>query len=72
MQEAAKPIYAEIQAIIMDEVPMHFAWYRPFLHTVNKAKFANYVVQRRRLACSTSSQDWTGAVGLIRSSWAIG
>jgi peptide/nickel transport system substrate-binding protein len=25
-QDAAKPIYAEIQAIIMDEVPMHFAW----------------------------------------------
>ncbi|HYH10923.1 MAG TPA: hypothetical protein VD789_01120, partial [Thermomicrobiales bacterium] len=41
-QEAAKPIYAEIQRILVDDVPFHFAWYRPFLHVVNKEKFANY------------------------------
>lgn len=40
--EEAKPIYAEIQRIIVDDVPFHFAWYRPFLHVVNQEKFANY------------------------------
>jgi peptide/nickel transport system substrate-binding protein len=39
--EAAKPIYAQIQAILMDEVPMHWAWYRPFLYVV-RADFGNY------------------------------
>jgi peptide/nickel transport system substrate-binding protein len=34
--EAAKEIYKQIQAIIMDEVPMFYAWYRPFLHVVRK------------------------------------
>jgi peptide/nickel transport system substrate-binding protein len=41
-QETAKPIYAQIQKIIVDDAPFHFAWYRPFLHVVNKEKFANY------------------------------
>ncbi|MGD9856989.1 MAG: ABC transporter substrate-binding protein, partial [Planctomycetaceae bacterium] len=39
--EAAKAIYAQIQAILMDEVPMHWAWYRPFLYVV-RADFGNY------------------------------
>lgn len=34
-QEAAKPIYAQIQQILMRDVPMHWAWYRPFIHVVN-------------------------------------
>lgn len=41
-QEEAKPIYAEIQKIIVEDCPFHFAWYRPFLNVVNKEKFANY------------------------------
>jgi peptide/nickel transport system substrate-binding protein len=61
-QEAAKPVYAEIQAIIMDEVPMHFAWYRPFLHTVNKAKFANYT-SSGSFGLFYGLQDWTAAEG---------
>ncbi len=39
--DAAKPIYQQIQAILMDEVPMHWAWYRPFLYVV-RAEFENY------------------------------
>jgi peptide/nickel transport system substrate-binding protein len=35
-QEAAKELYKQIQAIIMEDVPMFFAWYRPFLHVVRK------------------------------------
>jgi len=34
-QEAAKPIYAEIQRILMEDVPFHWAWYRPFIHVVS-------------------------------------
>ena len=33
-QEAAKPIYAEIQAILMRDLPFHWAWYRPFIHVM--------------------------------------
>ncbi len=35
------PLYKQIQAIIMEDVPFHFAWYRPFLHVIKK-KFAGY------------------------------
>lgn len=59
-QEAAIPIYADIQRIIMDEVPMHFAWYRPFLHTVNKAKFADYQ-SSGSFGLFYYLQDWTAA-----------
>lgn len=59
-QEAAIPIYADIQRIIMDEVPMHFAWYRPFLHTVNKAKFAGYE-SSGAFGLFYYLQDWTSA-----------
>jgi peptide/nickel transport system substrate-binding protein len=41
-QETAKPIYAQIQKILVDDVPFHFALYRPFLHVVIKENFANY------------------------------
>jgi len=34
--EDAKPIYADIQKILVEETPFFFAWYRPFLHTINK------------------------------------
>lgn len=59
-QEAAIPIYADIQRIIMEDVPMHFAWYRPFLHTVNRAKFANYV-DSGAFGLFHVLEDWTGA-----------
>jgi len=39
--EEAKPMYAEIQAILMQEVPMHWAWYRPFLYVV-RAEYSGY------------------------------
>jgi len=59
-QEEAKPIYAQIQRIIMEDVPMHFAWYRPFLHAVNKTKFANYV-DSGAFGLFHVLEDWTGA-----------
>jgi peptide/nickel transport system substrate-binding protein len=33
-QEAAKPLYGQIQRILMRDVPFHWAWYRPFIHVV--------------------------------------
>ncbi|MGH2535314.1 MAG: ABC transporter substrate-binding protein [Thermomicrobiales bacterium] len=39
--EAAKPIYAQIQQHLMENVPMHWAWYRPFLYVVG-ADYAGY------------------------------
>jgi peptide/nickel transport system substrate-binding protein len=58
--EAAKPIYAEIQKILMDDVPAHWAWYRPFLHAVNKAKFAGYIDSGDYQLFYTL-RDWTAA-----------
>ncbi|MCC6945368.1 MAG: ABC transporter substrate-binding protein [Thermomicrobiales bacterium] len=37
----AKPIFAEIQAVLMQEVPMHWAWYRPFLYVIS-TDFSGY------------------------------
>ena len=39
--EAAKEIYKQIQAILTDDAPIHFAWYRPFLNVIN-SKFTGY------------------------------
>ncbi len=58
--EAAIPIYADIQRIIMDEVPMHFAWYRPFLHVVNQAEFEGYT-SSSDFGLFYFLQDWDGA-----------
>lgn len=34
-QEAAKPIWSQVQQILMRDVPMHWAWYRPFISVVD-------------------------------------
>jgi hypothetical protein len=39
---------------------MHFAWYRPFLHAVNKTKFACFV-SSSDYGLFYFLQDWTGA-----------
>jgi peptide/nickel transport system substrate-binding protein len=55
--EQAKPIYDQIQAILMDEVPVDWAWYRPFLHTVNK-KWQN-VTDSAADGLFYTLKDWT-------------
>jgi peptide/nickel transport system substrate-binding protein len=57
--EAAKPIYSEIQKIIIEEVPFFFAWYRPFLHTVNN-KWTGYTDSGQEGLFYTL-KDWTAA-----------
>jgi peptide/nickel transport system substrate-binding protein len=39
--EAAKPLYGQIQQMLMQDVPMHWAWYRPFLYVV-RANYGGY------------------------------
>lgn len=51
--------YAEIQKILVDEVPFYFAWYRPFLHTINK-RFTGYTDSGSEGLFYTL-QDWTAA-----------
>ena len=58
--EDAKPIYAQIQAILMEDLPAHWAWYRPFLHAVNKSKFAGYTDSGDYQLFYTL-RDWTAA-----------
>jgi peptide/nickel transport system substrate-binding protein len=60
-QEAAKPIYAEIQRIYVDEVPFHGAWYRPFLYVVNKEKFAGYTPSTIDFGLFYDLWNWTAA-----------
>ncbi len=55
--EKAKQIYKQIQAVIMDEVPMFFAWYRPFLHVVKK-KFKGYT-DSAAFGLFHTLEDWT-------------
>ncbi|MDP8909695.1 MAG: ABC transporter substrate-binding protein [Chloroflexota bacterium] len=56
--EAAKPIYAQIQRIIMADVPMHFAWYRPFLHAVSD-RFTGYT-DSAAYGLFHTLEDWSG------------
>jgi peptide/nickel transport system substrate-binding protein len=56
-QDEAKPIYAEIQRIIMDDVPMDYAWYRPFLHVVDK-RFSGYT-DSAAFGLFHTLEDWT-------------
>lgn len=37
-----KDLYAQIQQILVEDLPATYSWYRPFLHVV-KTKFAGYV-----------------------------
>ena len=42
-QEAAKPIWSQVQQILMQDVPMHWAWYRPFISVVDNT-YTGYTV----------------------------
>ena len=55
--EEAKPLYSDIQRIIIEEVPFFFAWYRPFLHTVN-SKWNGYTDSGQEGLFYTL-KDWT-------------
>ncbi len=57
--EKAKEIYKQIQAIFMEEVPVFYAWYRPFLHVVDKTKFTGYVDSAYDNGLYERLQDWT-------------
>jgi peptide/nickel transport system substrate-binding protein len=56
--EKAKVIWKQVQQILQDDVPMFFAWYRPFLHVVNK-KYTGYVDSNLEGGLFERLQDWT-------------
>ncbi|MBA3335940.1 MAG: ABC transporter substrate-binding protein [Chloroflexia bacterium] len=55
--EDAKPIYAEIQRILIEDVPMFFAWYRPFLHAVENT-YTGYT-DSAAYGLFHTLEDWT-------------
>lgn len=55
--EKAKVIYAQIQAILMEDMPIFFAWYRPFLHTVKKT-YTGYT-DSAAFGLFYTLEDWT-------------
>ena len=56
--EVAKGLYKQIQAIIVDDAPFFFAWYRPFLHAVNK-KYTGYTGSNLTQGVFNTLEDFT-------------
>ncbi len=56
--EKAKVIWKQVQVILQDDVPMFFAWYRPFIHVVNQ-RYAGYVDSNLDAGLFERLQDWT-------------
>lgn len=42
-QEQSKPIWAQVQQHLMDALPMHWAWYRPFIYVIDK-RYTGYTL----------------------------
>ncbi|MDQ3168028.1 MAG: ABC transporter substrate-binding protein, partial [Chloroflexota bacterium] len=55
--EVAKGLYAQIQALIVTDVPMFYAWYRPFLHVVKKT-YTGYT-DSAAYGLFHTLEDWT-------------
>jgi peptide/nickel transport system substrate-binding protein len=56
--EKQKPLYAQVQQILMDELPTWYAWYRPFLHVVQK-KFTGYTDSLGPGGIFNALQNWS-------------
>ncbi|MDQ2786672.1 MAG: ABC transporter substrate-binding protein, partial [Chloroflexota bacterium] len=56
--EKQKPLYAQIQQTLMDELPTWYAWYRPFLHVVKK-KFTGYTDSLGPGGIFNALQNWS-------------
>ena len=56
--EKAKVIWKQVQEILQDDVPMFFAWYRPFLHVTAK-RYSGYVDSILDAGLFERLQDWT-------------
>jgi peptide/nickel transport system substrate-binding protein len=51
------PIYAQIQQILVEDLPATYSWYRPFLH-VAKKKFTGYVDSDLEEGMFTELENW--------------
>jgi peptide/nickel transport system substrate-binding protein len=56
-QDERKEMYDEIQEILMDDLPIFFAWYRPFVH-VTKTRYAGYEDSSLTGGMFVHLQDW--------------
>ena len=56
--DKAKELYKQIQAIEVDDAPFFFAWYRPFLHVLNK-KYAGYTGSNLEEGVFYTLEDFT-------------
>ncbi|MGI8689966.1 MAG: ABC transporter substrate-binding protein [Thermomicrobiales bacterium] len=56
--EKQKPLYAQIQQMLMDELPTWYAWYRPYLHVVRK-KFTGYTDSLGPGGIFNALQNWS-------------
>jgi len=57
--EKAKDLYKQIQAIFMEDVPVFYAWYRPYLHCVDKTKYAGYTDSNLEEGLYQTLPAWT-------------
>ncbi|MFL5759862.1 MAG: ABC transporter substrate-binding protein [Thermomicrobiales bacterium] len=57
--EKAKDLYKQIQAIIVADVPMFYAWYRPFLHVVRKGYEGYEDSDSAAFGMFQTLEDWT-------------
>lgn len=56
-QEARKEMYGRVQEILMEEVPIFWAWYRPFIHVTNN-RFSGYVDSNLTGGLFVGLEDW--------------
>lgn len=56
-QERRKEMYGRVQEILMEEVPIFWAWYRPFIHVTNN-RFGGYVDSNLTGGLFVGLEDW--------------
>lgn len=61
-QETAKPIWAQVQQILMRDVPMHWAWGRPFVQVVKK-EYTGYTNTNQNEGIFATLPDMTENAG---------
>ena len=56
-QERRKEMYGRVQEILMEEVPIFWAWYRPFIHVTNN-RFGGYIDSNLTGGLFVGLEDW--------------
>ena len=56
-QDKRKEMYGRVQEILLEEVPIFWAWYRPFIHVTNN-RFGGYVDSNLTGGLFVGLEDW--------------